>query len=416
MSVSATRKTVTIPSAPGTLNTNNTTAQTASASEALSGTINLHKIAKTGTYSDLIGKPSIPTKTSDLTNDSGFVTSSGITSVSKGTATSGGSVTTSGGAVTIAFPTVPSAPGTLVTNKTTAQTASSGEAMSGTINLHKVAKTGTYSDLIGTPTIPTVDSAPTSGSSNAVSSGGVYTAINNIPALPSVTSSDNGKILQVSSGAWAAGTLSGYLPLSGGTMTGPIQMTPTTDSTTTSDGIDFGTAAHMASSNASSSPLFSIYSKGAISLRPGTGSAYSSNYGLYINTSEVQICGETGSIPTLRLRRGTTSDAYVDCLIRNNGGKLSFVRSVNGTSTDQSILDTHGFYPQNAITNNVSDLSLGLSTNQWASVYAKDATFSGNVVATGTVTGSNIPTYHTGTSDPSSSLGNDGDIYIKLSS
>ena len=56
-------------------------------------------------------------------------------------------------------PTIPSAPGTLVTNKTTAQTASSGEAMSGTINLHKVAKTGTYSDLIGTPTIPTVNNS-----------------------------------------------------------------------------------------------------------------------------------------------------------------------------------------------------------------------------------------------------------------
>ena len=45
-----------------TLKTDNTTAQTASASEAIagSGTINLHKVAKTGTYSDLIGKPTIP--------------------------------------------------------------------------------------------------------------------------------------------------------------------------------------------------------------------------------------------------------------------------------------------------------------------------------------------------------------------
>ena len=45
-------------------------------------------------------------------------------------------------------------PGTLKTNATTAQSASSGEAMSGTITLHKVSKTGTYSDLIGKPTIP----------------------------------------------------------------------------------------------------------------------------------------------------------------------------------------------------------------------------------------------------------------------
>ena len=42
-----------------TLKTDNTTAQTASSSEAIvgSGTINLHKIAKTGTYGDLIGTP-----------------------------------------------------------------------------------------------------------------------------------------------------------------------------------------------------------------------------------------------------------------------------------------------------------------------------------------------------------------------
>ena len=44
-----------------TLKTNNTTAQTTSASEAIagSGTINLHKVSKTGTYSDLIGTPDL---------------------------------------------------------------------------------------------------------------------------------------------------------------------------------------------------------------------------------------------------------------------------------------------------------------------------------------------------------------------
>ena len=46
-----------------TLNTNNTTAQTVSANEAIagSGTINLHKVAKTGSYNDLNNKPTIPT-------------------------------------------------------------------------------------------------------------------------------------------------------------------------------------------------------------------------------------------------------------------------------------------------------------------------------------------------------------------
>ena len=72
---------VTMPSNPNThqsikaLNTNNTSAQTASSSEAIagSGTINLHKVAKTGSYNDLNNKPTIPTTTSQLTNDSGYL-------------------------------------------------------------------------------------------------------------------------------------------------------------------------------------------------------------------------------------------------------------------------------------------------------------------------------------------------------
>lgn len=49
----------------------------------------------------------------------------------------------------------PVTPGSLITNATTAQPESDGESMSGNITLHKIAKTGTYSDLIGTPSIPT---------------------------------------------------------------------------------------------------------------------------------------------------------------------------------------------------------------------------------------------------------------------
>ena len=68
----------------------------------------------------------LPTKVSDLTNDSGFISSH--QSIKN-----------------------------LKTDNTTAQSTSSSEAIagSGTINLHKVAKTGTYNDLIGLPTIPT---------------------------------------------------------------------------------------------------------------------------------------------------------------------------------------------------------------------------------------------------------------------
>lgn len=86
-----------------TLKTNNTTAQTASASETLSGsgTINLHKVSKTGSYNDLLNKPTIPTV------------------------------------------------GTLKSDNTTAQTPSASESFSNTINVHKIAKTGDYKDLLG---------------------------------------------------------------------------------------------------------------------------------------------------------------------------------------------------------------------------------------------------------------------------
>ena len=54
----------TIPTV-GTLKTDNTAAQAASASESLSGAINLHKVAKTGNYEDLNNKPVIPSKLTD---------------------------------------------------------------------------------------------------------------------------------------------------------------------------------------------------------------------------------------------------------------------------------------------------------------------------------------------------------------
>ena len=46
--------------APGKLTTTSTTALSTATNEALSGNISLHKIAKTGTYSDLVGKPDLP--------------------------------------------------------------------------------------------------------------------------------------------------------------------------------------------------------------------------------------------------------------------------------------------------------------------------------------------------------------------
>ena len=63
----------------------------------------LAAVATSGNYSDLSGKPTIPTKTSDLTNDSGFLTSE--TQLSKGTTTGNGNaitdITVSGHQITL---------------------------------------------------------------------------------------------------------------------------------------------------------------------------------------------------------------------------------------------------------------------------------------------------------------------------
>lgn len=125
----------TIPAAPGTLDTTATTAQATSASEALSGSVVLHKVSKTGDYDDLLNKPTIPA--AQVNSDWDAV---------------------SGVAQILNKPTIPAAPGILDTDNTGAQTVSSSEALSGTVKLHKVAKTGSYAHLNNKPTIPTVES------------------------------------------------------------------------------------------------------------------------------------------------------------------------------------------------------------------------------------------------------------------
>ena len=71
-----------LPNYIASLSTNSSETQTPNASERIyskagGGTqriIKLHKISKTGSYNDLLDKPTIPTSTSDLVNDSNFIT------------------------------------------------------------------------------------------------------------------------------------------------------------------------------------------------------------------------------------------------------------------------------------------------------------------------------------------------------
>lgn len=97
-----------------------------------------------GDYEDLTNKPTIPTKVSELTNDKGFLTSHQDISGKLDKTGDGSSVTTK------------------FSVSTTRENISSGEGLSTIfskiakwfVDLKTVAFTGKYSDLTGTPTIP----------------------------------------------------------------------------------------------------------------------------------------------------------------------------------------------------------------------------------------------------------------------
>lgn len=172
----------------------------------------LATVATTGSYNDLLNKPTIPTvnnatltiqkngttvntftanastnvtanitvptKTSDITNDSEYITSADIpTKLSDFTDDLGSNPVHTHSQYLTAHQTIK----TLKTDNTTTQTASASETLTGygTLNLHKVSKTGSYNDLLNKPTIPTITDTYSATSSNGMSGKAVASAISN---------------------------------------------------------------------------------------------------------------------------------------------------------------------------------------------------------------------------------------------
>ena len=168
---------------------------------------NLATVATSGSYNDLSNKPEIPDSTSDLTNDSGFLTShqdiSGKLDKSLGTGKKNLNVVTdaSGNIVTEAKPSIPSkvtdlsdgssyikksasATGLLkddgTVDKTSYATTAALSAKANTADLATVATSGSYNDLANKPDIPEgviVDSTLSGSSTNAIQNKVVHTAL-----------------------------------------------------------------------------------------------------------------------------------------------------------------------------------------------------------------------------------------------
>lgn len=153
----------------------------------VSATTDFAKVAFSGSYNDLTGTPTIPTATSDLTNNSGYITSSALNgyvkSVNGTSPDSNGNVSISvsggsgsGGGSNYTLPTASSSTlggvkiGSGLTINTSGVlsadvTSSTLTAYAKTTDLSAVAKSGSYNDLSNKPTIPAAYTLPNATSS-----------------------------------------------------------------------------------------------------------------------------------------------------------------------------------------------------------------------------------------------------------
>lgn len=163
-----------------------TTTAGARANLGVSATTDFAAVAFSGAYTDLSGTPAIPKTTSDLTNNSGYITSSAlrgyVKSVNGVTPDGSGNVTISvsgggsGGGGNYTLPTASGSTlggvkvGSGLTINTSGVlsadvTASTLTAYAKTTDLSAVAKSGSYNDLSNKPTIPSAYTLPNATSS-----------------------------------------------------------------------------------------------------------------------------------------------------------------------------------------------------------------------------------------------------------
>lgn len=152
----------------------------------VSATADFANVAFSGAYDDLTGKPAIPSRTSDLANNSGYITSSALNgyvkSVNGTYPDSSGNVTISvsgggssgGGNYTLPTASSSTLGGVKVGSGLTINTsgvlsadvtASTLTAYAKITDLSAVAKTGSYNDLTNKPTIPAAYTLPNATSS-----------------------------------------------------------------------------------------------------------------------------------------------------------------------------------------------------------------------------------------------------------
>ena len=118
-------------------------------------------VATSGSYADLSNKPTIPTKTSDLTNDSGFITSAAIPSNVSAFSNDAGYISSIPTASASTLGGIKVGSGLSISNGvlSTQSTAPDWSDITNKPTFATVATSGSYNDLTNKPTIPTVNNA-----------------------------------------------------------------------------------------------------------------------------------------------------------------------------------------------------------------------------------------------------------------
>ena len=178
---------------------------------------NLATVATSGSYADLSNKPSIPTQTSDLTNDSGFIDKD-VNDLTYYTLTSSlSTVATTGDYDDLlnkpTIPTVNNATLTIQKNGTTVNTFTANASSDVTANIIVPTATSDLNNDSGfiTKAVNDLTYYTLSSSLATVATSGSYNDLSNTPSIPTDTSD-----LTNGAGFITSSALNGYAQLSGG--------------------------------------------------------------------------------------------------------------------------------------------------------------------------------------------------------
>lgn len=243
----------------------------------------------------------------------------------------------------------------LDTTATTAQSTSSSEAIagSGTIKLHKVAKTGTYSDLIGTPTIPTVNNATLTIQKNGTTVN-TFTANSSTDVTANITVPTT--LDDISDGTTRK--LSDYLPLTGGTLTGSSDPVLTIKRGGTTQGGAF----------------IRYYNNGQSTNYWRVGMFADGAYKWQYNGSDKAVLGTDG---TLLLNNSTPLSAK-----DTNGTAYQLIKATSGDNVaiNTNRLGNTLFYTHiRPDSDDASLIDVGTSTYQWRNMYSTKYTVNNKI-------------------------------------